>query len=220
MLTASPPVPGPGFVATTAVMTWLEPTSAGPVAWLLIGHCGPRRPGETPQSIEAGLSSMADALCLSPVAERVLAIGNRLILRGRVTALDYGHPDYLLRVPSPGERWREHVARGGNALVVIGLDPIPPAAAQDAIDAYLRHVATTDRARLGATGVRGQGRWDIAHTPPGCPRHHCGHPALSQNSQYRRRPEALGPAITSVIAKPSAFESSSLRVSGESRPTC
>jgi len=149
-------VPGPGFVAGTVVTTWLDATSAGPVAWLLVGHPGPRRPGETTDSIGTALLGMVDALQLSPATERVPFIGDRLILRGRITALDYGHPEYVLRVPAPGDRWREHVARGGNVCVVIGLDPIPPGAAQDGVDAYLRQGIARGLVMMGATRVRGR----------------------------------------------------------------
>lgn len=148
-------VPGPGFVAGCTVTTWLDDTSpAGPVAYLLIGHAPARRANETAASIELGLLGMVDAMRLRPAAERVPAVGDRLVMRGPYVALDYGHPKFFMRIPSPGADWRAHLTYGGQACVTIGLDPIPPGAGPDAIGAYLDRVAATNRAYMGATALR------------------------------------------------------------------
>ena len=149
------PVPGPGFVAGCAVVSWLDVHSvAGPIAYLLIGHLPPRRPGETAESIESGLLGMVDAMRLRPAAERVPAIGPRLVMRGPYVALDYGHPSYFMRIPTPPAEWRAHLAHGGAACLTIGLDPIAPGLGPDAFGAYISRIAATGRAYMGATGLR------------------------------------------------------------------
>ncbi|MGO4747417.1 hypothetical protein AB4212_02025 [Streptomyces sp. 2MCAF27] len=91
---------------------------------------------------------------LRPAAQRVPHIGNRLLLRAAITALDYGHPDYTMRLPSPGADWRSHVAQGGQACIVLGLDPFPPGMGRDATAAYLSRVVARGQAYMGASGVR------------------------------------------------------------------
>lgn len=148
-------VPGPRFVAGCTVSTWLHAGAlALPVAYALIVHAPPQRAGETAESVEAGLLGMADAMRLRPAAERVPNVGARLIMRGPYVALDYGHPAYFMRLPTPGAEWRAHVAAGGQACLTIGLDPVPPGAGPDAVEAYLARVVATGRAYMGATAIR------------------------------------------------------------------
>ena len=150
MLAARPAAPGPGFTSALYVATWLDVTHAVPVAWLLIGHPGPRRAGETPAGVEAGLLAMAGAMGLAPAAEQVPDIGDRLVIGGRVVALDYGHADFCLRLPRPHAPWREHIARRGPGCVALVLDPLPSGAGEP----YLERACTLGRALLGAVTVR------------------------------------------------------------------
>ncbi|MFE4910430.1 hypothetical protein ACFRCX_02535 [Streptomyces sp. NPDC056652] len=147
-------VPGAGFVAGCVVSTWLDVTPAGPVAWLLLGHPPPRRPGETAGNVEAGLRSVAAAMGLRRAVGTVPYVGERLLIRGPITALDYGHHDCLLRLPDPGPRWRAHLTGGGLACITLGLDSMPLGASRDAIGMYIRRSASAGRALVGATGVR------------------------------------------------------------------
>ncbi|MFJ3497367.1 hypothetical protein ACIPPJ_27755 [Streptomyces sp. NPDC086091] len=148
-------VPGPGFTVGCTVSTWVHSGEWDPpVAFVLVGHPSPRRPGETAASIEAGLMGMVDAMGLRPAAERVPDVGPRLVLRGPRVVLDYGHPRYVLCLPTPGGRWRTHVATGGTVCLTVGLDPVPSGARPDAVEAYLRRVVTDGRAYVGATALR------------------------------------------------------------------
>ncbi|MFJ1731456.1 hypothetical protein [Streptomyces sp. NPDC088254] len=148
-------VPGPGFVAGCTVSTWLHAGAlAEPVAYVLIGHAPPRRAHETAESVEAGLMGMCEGMLLRPAAERVPMVGARLVMRGPYVALDYGHPEFFMRLPAPGAEWRKHVAAGGQVCLTIGLDPIPPGAGPDAVEAYLARVTATGRAYMGATAIR------------------------------------------------------------------
>lgn len=139
-------VPGADFVAGCTVSTWLDM-----VAFLLIGHPPPQRPGETAESIEVGLMGMVDAMGLRPAVETVPAVGLRIVMRGPYAALDYGHPTVFMQVPTVGDAWRSHLNRGGPALLVIALDPIPPGAGPDALANYLDRVASTRRTASAAS---------------------------------------------------------------------
>ncbi|MEU5136680.1 hypothetical protein [Streptomyces californicus] len=148
-------VPGPGFAAGCTVSTWVHAGAlADPVAYILLGHAPPRRPGETAETVEAGLMGMVDAMNLRPAAERVPIVGARLILRGPFVALDYGHPKFFMRLPTPDEEWRKHVSAGGLVCLTLALDPVPPGAGPDAVEAYLERVIATNRAYMGATTIR------------------------------------------------------------------
>ncbi|MFE5395751.1 hypothetical protein ACFQ9U_14430 [Streptomyces sp. NPDC056568] len=149
-------VPGPGFVAGCAVSTWVDGGALdGPaIAYLLIGHAPPRRANETAESVEAGLMGMVDAMGLRPAAERVPIVGARLTLRGPLVALDYGHPAFSMRLPTPEPGWRRHVAAGGPVCLTIGLDPIPPGAGPDAVADYVERTVGANRAYMGATTRR------------------------------------------------------------------
>ncbi|MFE4057386.1 hypothetical protein ACFXP3_14000 [Streptomyces sp. NPDC059096] len=149
-------VPGPGFAAGCTVSTWFSLRGkSAVVAYILIGHPAPRRISETVEEIETSLMGMVSAMGLRPAAERVPAIGDRLIVRGRVVGLDYGHPSFCMRLPDTGDQWRKHVAAGWPTCLTIGLDPIPSGLDSAAVDLYLDRVIAGGRAYMGATAVRG-----------------------------------------------------------------
>lgn len=149
-------IPGPGFVSGLLVSSWIDTMrdADSVVPWLLIGHAGPRRLVESVESVEDGLLGMVAAMRLRPAAERVPSVGARLLIGGRLTGLDYGHPTCVLRVPLPSARWRELIARGGQACVTIALDPLPPGAGPDALEAILERCIANGRAFMGAASAR------------------------------------------------------------------
>ena len=148
-------VPGAGFVAGCTVSTWLHAGGLDePVAHVLIGHAPPRRAHEDALAIELGLLGMVDAMGLRPAAEHLPYVGNRVIMRGPYVALDYGHPTVVMRLPAPGQDWRAHVDAGRPVCLMVVLDPIPPGAGPDAIEAHLERVVAIGRAYMGATALR------------------------------------------------------------------
>ncbi|WP_030678991.1 hypothetical protein [Streptomyces rimosus] len=148
------PIPGAGFIAGLVVSTWLDAASpVGSMAWILIAHPPPRRPGESTEGIETSLRSMADALGLRAASGRIPVVGDRLSARGAHLVLDYGHPEFCLRVPRPSARWTEHALGGGHVCLVLGLDAIAPGAGPDVIERYLCRATARDRILLGATAV-------------------------------------------------------------------
>lgn len=149
-------VPGPGFVAGCTISTWYHADQFGTpaVAYALIGHAPARRPDETPETIAAGLLGMVDAMRLQPASDRVPHVGDRLIMRGPYVALDYGHPEWTMRLPTPGQEWQTHAAAGGLVCLTISLDPLPPGAGRDAVEAHLERSVATGTAFMGATAIR------------------------------------------------------------------
>ncbi|MET9253735.1 hypothetical protein [Streptomyces sp. NPDC003717] len=93
---------------------------------------------------------MSTAMGLRPVSEPLPFVGRRLTMRGPTVTLDYGHPMVTLRLPPPGLEWRDHLAARAPACITVGLDPLPPGAGADAIEAYLERIIHTGRARMGA----------------------------------------------------------------------
>lgn len=161
------PIPGPDFIARCTMTTWVDTDSsvmAGPLGWLLLGHAPLRTPDETPEGVTNGLLGMADAMRLRPAAQRVPHVGNLLIMRRDIVALDYGHPEYVMRIPEPGDQWRAHAALGRPVCIALGLDPIPPGAGAEIIDRYIQNGAATGRVHMGATGVRTRFRRPDAST--------------------------------------------------------
>ncbi|MEE1802951.1 MULTISPECIES: DUF6415 family natural product biosynthesis protein [unclassified Streptomyces] len=147
-------LPGPGFLSGCTTSTWIDVTPVGRTAWLLVGHPPPRRPTETAASIEAGLRAMASSLGLRPVADRVPSIGSRIRIRSGIVALDYGHDHYLLRVSNISQEWKEHLGRGGQALLAVGLDPLPVGQGQAAVELYLQEATARQRILMGAAAAR------------------------------------------------------------------
>ncbi|MFE7782022.1 hypothetical protein [Streptomyces nigrescens] len=125
---------------------------------MLIGHPSPRPLVESPESVEEALLGMADAMQLSLPTGLVPDIGDRLLIGERITALDYGHPLVLLEMPTPSAQWRELVARGEHACVTLCLDPIPPGAGRDAVEAFLARSIANGRALVGAASARATSR--------------------------------------------------------------
>ncbi|WP_249401801.1 hypothetical protein [Streptomyces sp. YIM 121038] len=98
---------------------------------------------------------LVDAMHLRRAVERVPIVGARLIVRGRYVALDYGHPRYYMRLPSPSRLWRHHVTAGGPVCLTVCLEPLPPGhLGVDAVETYLARAVRTDRAYMGATTIR------------------------------------------------------------------
>ncbi|WP_328385096.1 hypothetical protein OHS81_13925 [Streptomyces sp. NBC_00400] len=149
-------IPGPGFIARVVVSTWIDwvRNVEDAVPWLLIGHPSARPLVETRETVEDSLLGMADAMELSPPNELVPDIGDRLLIGGRITALDYGHPMFVLEVPKPSAQWRALVARGGHTCVTLCLDPISAGANRDAVEACLSRSIANGRALMGAASAR------------------------------------------------------------------
>ncbi|MFD3558505.1 hypothetical protein ACFWVU_02390 [Streptomyces sp. NPDC058686] len=130
--------PGPGFVAGIAAASGVHAAGEYNLAQLLITHPTPRRAHETAEGIEAGMRRLAAALHLGPGNATPPVIGSRIILWREVTALDYGHDDYVMSIPSPSHEWLRLVRDGAPCRVCLVFAPLSLAADQAETDAHLR----------------------------------------------------------------------------------
>ncbi|MCP3821900.1 hypothetical protein NLX86_28550 [Streptomyces sp. A3M-1-3] len=143
--------PSAGLLASVAAWFWIDPTKVGHVAFLLIAHPPGRRPGESPQMVEARMRGLADALTLAEPAALLPDIGPRLFMHRESDALlRLDGCDYLLHVPIGGG-WARFVCDGGTVTVVVGLDPLPVSSSLEVVDAYITERATQGRLLLGKT---------------------------------------------------------------------
>ncbi|KUN96210.1 hypothetical protein [Streptomyces caeruleatus] len=146
--------PGPGFVATVAAATGIHRTEAGDIAQLLITHPGPRRPNETPESVECGMRRLATALHLGPGDEQPPVIGAQIMIRRGFAALDYGHDQYVMTIPSPSQDWLALLDVGAVCRVCLVIAPLALAADQAETDAHIRESLARGLLMWGTTYAR------------------------------------------------------------------
>ncbi|MDF3291384.1 hypothetical protein [Streptomyces silvisoli] len=135
--------PTPAFVNSLASWAWLERTSAGPVAFLLLAHPDARQ-------VERELVGLARALGLAPPRTRLPDTGARVTLVGRLRAvvqLDGCAHRVQVEV---GERWSAFVGDGGPVLLLVGLDPLARCSPRERVEEYLGVGTLGGRLRLGA----------------------------------------------------------------------
>lgn len=115
--------PGPGFVTTVAAATGIHHANGYTVAQLLITHPGPRRMNETAETVADGMHRLATALHLGPGAQEPPGIGAQLMIRRGFAALDYGHDQYVMTIPSPSQDWLALVGHGALCRICLVLAP-------------------------------------------------------------------------------------------------
>jgi hypothetical protein len=146
--------PGPGFVATVAAATGIHRRGNLAVAQLLITHPGPRRTGETTETVEDGMRQLATALRLGPGDQDPPVIGAQLMIsRGRV-ALDYGHDQYVMTIPQPSQDWLTLVTVGAACRICLVVAPLALAAGQAETDAHIRASLARGQLLWGTTFAR------------------------------------------------------------------
>ncbi|OAR21929.1 hypothetical protein A8W25_28210 [Streptomyces sp. ERV7] len=146
--------PSPAFVIGVSAAAGIHRDTDGDIAQLLIIHPGPRRAAETVEDIEANMRTLATSLCLGPGAEEPPMIGGRILIRDKLAALDYGHDQYVMTIPSPPVDWVRLVAAGLLCRICLVLAPLPLTATPAETDAHLR--ASHDRGQVmwGTTYAR------------------------------------------------------------------
>ncbi|WP_432092198.1 hypothetical protein [Streptomyces sp. bgisy100] len=153
MTSPTAPLPGADFLARVTVATWLlAPPNGLPSPILLVTHPEPQEQ-EGSAGIDSGMRAIAAGLGLTPPNECVTTSGSPLVMRRDAVALDYGHDDYLLRVPPPGAQWRR-AAQAAGVGITLGLDPLPAGSSQWQTEAYLYRATQAGRVLIGVTGVR------------------------------------------------------------------
>ncbi|MCX5562873.1 hypothetical protein [Streptomyces sp. NBC_00038] len=146
--------PGPEFVASLAAATGVHHTPEFAVAQLLITHPGPRRANETTESVEDGMRRLASALHLGPGNQEPPVIGGRIMTSRGHVALDYGHDQYVMTIPSPSQDWLSLVGSSAACRICLILAPLALAAGQAETDAHLRDSFARGAVVWGTTYAR------------------------------------------------------------------
>ncbi|MFF9705053.1 hypothetical protein ACF1FE_28285 [Streptomyces griseofuscus] len=146
--------PGPGFVATVAATTGIHRAEGYDLAQLLITHPGPRRPNETAETVADGMRRLATALHLGPGDQEPPLIGGQIMIRRGFAALDYGHDQYVMTIPTPAQDWLALLSVGALCRVCLVIAPLALAADQAETDAHLRESLARGLVMWGTTFAR------------------------------------------------------------------
>ncbi|MFE4333968.1 hypothetical protein ACFRQM_32500 [Streptomyces sp. NPDC056831] len=146
--------PGPGFVATVAAATGIHRADGYDLAQLLITHPGPRRMNETTETVMDGMRRLATALHLGPGEQDPPVIGAQLMIRRGYAALDYGHDQYVMTIPTPSQDWLALVGHGALCRICLVIAPLALAPDQAETDAHLRASLARGEVMWGTTFAR------------------------------------------------------------------
>ncbi|MFD4632768.1 hypothetical protein ACFVYR_13345 [Streptomyces sp. NPDC058284] len=151
----TPPGPELRLLVSLAAWTWPGTRPDGrEIAYILITHT-PALPGsgtaETAEArmrrLSAGLGGLAGAREVIPELERCLQIVDDQVL------VHFPGASRRLRLPTR-RSWTEQVARSGEAILLLGLDPLPQSAGAAKVDAYLDAALAADRLLFGRARTR------------------------------------------------------------------
>ncbi|MFI9358673.1 hypothetical protein [Streptomyces lydicus] len=126
------------MLAALGAWTWLgvDPADTD-LAHLLLAHPPGHTERDTAAAIEDRMRHLSASLGgLAGPQDPIPDLGNRLLTAGTTTVLRFDGTRYGTRLPVR-TGWTEHVHGHGQAVVVIGLDPLPRSADLPRVDAYL-----------------------------------------------------------------------------------
>ncbi|GAA2441685.1 hypothetical protein [Streptomyces macrosporus] len=143
-----------GLPRRVATWTWLERTEVGRMAFLLVAPPAPVPWGDTAGDVERRMLRPAAALELDGPDRPLVYVGPRLALgadRDRVSVrLDERGLGLRARVCA---EWAAFARGGGPVALLVGLDPLAPAATPEDVEEYLRTRAARGRLRMGNTAA-------------------------------------------------------------------
>ncbi|MFD7169018.1 hypothetical protein [Streptomyces violascens] len=146
--------PGPELRLLVSLAAWTWP-GTGPdgheVAHILITHTpAPTGPG----TIEARVRRLSDSLgSLAGSREVVPELDRCLQIVGDQVLVHFPGASRTLRLPTR-RSWTGLVARNGEAVLLLGLDPLPQTADAARLDTYLDAALTADRLLFGRARTR------------------------------------------------------------------
>lgn len=142
--------PGPSLLFSLSTWTWSGPGPDGQdTAHILLAHPPGRTSHDTPAAIEARMRHIAASLGpLVGVHEAVAELDGCLRVIGSRVLLKFGGSRYGLRLPThPG--WTDLITHRGQAVLILGLDPLPQSATAGRLDTYLDAGRAADRLLFG-----------------------------------------------------------------------
>ncbi|MFJ3933144.1 hypothetical protein [Streptomyces sp. NPDC090029] len=151
----TPPGPELRLLVSLAAWTWpgIRPDGRE-IVHILITHTPALTGSGTAETTEArmrrlsaSLGGLADAREVIPELERCLQIVGDQVL------VHFPGASRRLRLPTR-RSWTEQVARSGEAILLLGLAPLPQSAGAAKVDAYLHAALAADRLLFGRARTR------------------------------------------------------------------
>lgn len=97
---------------------------------------------------------LATALRLGPGDEQPPVIGAQIMIQRGRAALDYGHDQYVMTIPSPSQDWLALLSVGALCRVCLVIAPLALAADQAETDAHVRESLARGLVMWGTTYAR------------------------------------------------------------------
>ncbi|MCH0539092.1 hypothetical protein I3F58_05880 [Streptomyces sp. MUM 203J] len=134
--------PGPEALDGIGATSWIDHRAGGLACLLLTSENS---------TSESALRGMALGLGLAGIVVRPVPVAahGRVLMRGKMADLDYGHDSCLLQVPTSDPLWLARASTLGAVRVTVGLDPLTPGADREAVGAYLRRAREKGHAFSG-----------------------------------------------------------------------
>lgn len=149
-----PADPSLRLLVSLAAWTWPGTGADGrDIAHILITHSPALTGLSTAETVEARMRRLSDSLGSLASAEVVPDLGRCLQIVGDQVLLHIPGASRQLRLPTR-RSWTELAARHGEAVLLLGLDPLPQSADAARIDAYLDTALAADRLRFGRARTR------------------------------------------------------------------
>ncbi|MFI1969794.1 DUF5949 family protein [Streptomyces cinnamoneus] len=142
--------PGPSLLFSLSTWTWSGPGPDGQdIAHILLAHPLGRAGHDTPAAIETRMRHVAASLGPLVGGHDVIAdLDGCLRVVGSRVLLKFGGSRYGLRLPTqPG--WIDLITCRGQAVLILGLDPLPQSATAGRLDTYLDAARAADRLLFG-----------------------------------------------------------------------
>lgn len=142
--------PGPSLLFSLSTWTWSGPGPDGQdIAHILLAHPPGRTSHDTAAAIEARMRHIGASLGpLVGVHDAIADLDGCLRVIGNQVLLKFGGSRYGLRLPThPG--WTDLITRRGQAVLILGLDPLPQSTTASRLDTYLDTARAADRLLFG-----------------------------------------------------------------------
>ncbi|EGX61789.1 MULTISPECIES: hypothetical protein [Streptomyces] len=151
----TPPAPDLRLLVSLATWTWADTRPDGhETAHILITRAPALTGSGTAETAEAGMRRLSASLGgLTGAREVVPELERCLQIVGDQVLLHVPGVSRRLRL-STRRPWTELVARNAEAVLLLGLDPLPQTADAARIDAYLDATLATDRLLFGRARTR------------------------------------------------------------------
>ncbi|WP_434600106.1 hypothetical protein [Streptomyces sp. A5-4] len=141
--------PTSDLLTAISALQWIDDTTSGHVAFLLLTHPPSSCPSDPQEHLEAQMRGLAADLGLAAPSAQMPDIGTRLVAHDADIRLCLPGSGLVLRVPVPAPAWSQFVLNGGPVAVVLGLDPFEPTSDRAQINDYLATRALCDRLLMG-----------------------------------------------------------------------